>query len=127
MIRIWVLLLLGSRACAAADLAQVHVLVWDERQPKQSQAYENFLGNEIAERLREQKGFEVRSVALDDPDQGLTSGNLEWRMSSFGEGMYDKTKSPKRMPHESSTTFETANCPSLLCIRHTGQDRSFMQ
>ena len=35
----------------AAEL--VRVLVWDERQDKQAEAYENFLGNEIAKRIGE--------------------------------------------------------------------------
>ena len=57
---------------------KVHVLVWDERQPRQSQAYDNFLGNEIAKRLGESKDLEIRSVWLEDPNQGLEAGNLEW-------------------------------------------------
>ncbi|MGI9442018.1 MAG: ThuA domain-containing protein [Rubripirellula sp.] len=58
---------------------KIHVLIWDERQPKQAVAYKDFLGNEIAKRLTAQTSdFEVRSVALDDADQGLTAGNLEW-------------------------------------------------
>lgn len=55
----------------------VHVLIWDERQPRQSQAYDNFLGNEIASRMNRDE-FEVRSVWLEDPEQGLEAGNLEW-------------------------------------------------
>jgi len=49
----------------------IRVVVWDERQPAQKQAYGNYLGNAIAEHLRTQPGFFVRSVALDDPGQGL--------------------------------------------------------
>ena len=60
---------------ASAD--PVHVLVWDERQPRQAEAYDNFLGNEIASRIKADD-IEVRSVALDDPEQGLTEGNLKW-------------------------------------------------
>ncbi|MCA8994646.1 MAG: ThuA domain-containing protein [Planctomycetaceae bacterium] len=57
----------------------VHVLVWDERQPRQSEAYDNFLGNEIAAQLKAlEAGLEVRSVSLDDPQQGLSVDNLEW-------------------------------------------------
>ncbi len=57
----------------------IHVLVWDERQPRQAEAYDNFLGNEIAARLKASaKDFELRSVALDDPQQGLSAGNIEW-------------------------------------------------
>lgn len=49
----------------------IEVVVWDERQPAQKQAYDNFLGNQIAGHLKEQPGLSVRSVALDDPDHGL--------------------------------------------------------
>jgi trehalose utilization protein len=57
----------------------IHVLVWDERQPRQSDAYDNFLGNEIVAQLKAMSDdCEFRSVALDDADQGLSSGNLEW-------------------------------------------------
>ncbi len=57
----------------------IHVLVWDERQPRQAEAYDNFLGNEIASRLRASADdLDLRSVALDDPEQGLGAGNLEW-------------------------------------------------
>lgn len=68
--------LFAALAVRAAD--PVHVLVWDERQPRQSEAYDNFLGNEIAARLKDSAGLELRSAALDDPDQGFASGNLEW-------------------------------------------------
>lgn len=65
---------------AAADPAParvIHVLVWDEEQPKQKEAYENFLGNAIADYLRSRPGFEVKSVKLDDPDQGITDASLD--------------------------------------------------
>ena len=54
-----------------AAAAPVRVVVWDERQPRQAEAYDNFLGNRIADHLRAQPGLTVRSVALDDPGQGL--------------------------------------------------------
>ncbi|QDU40855.1 Trehalose utilization [Maioricimonas rarisocia] len=57
----------------------VHVLVWDERQPRQSEAYDNFLGNEIVARLQAStEDLEFRSVTIDDPAQGLSPENLEW-------------------------------------------------
>jgi trehalose utilization protein len=57
----------------------VHVLVWDERQSRQAEAYENFLGNEIVARLKASSDkLQLRSVALDDPQQGLSIKNLEW-------------------------------------------------
>ena len=71
----WLFTQLASLAIAD----KVHVLVWDERQPRQSQAYDNFLGNEIAKRLGDVSDeFEIRSVWLEDPNQGLEAGNLEW-------------------------------------------------
>jgi trehalose utilization protein len=55
----------------------VNVVVWDERQPAQKQAYDNFLGNRIADHLRSEPGFSVKSVGIDDPEQGLSSDVLE--------------------------------------------------
>ncbi len=58
---------------------EIHVLIWDEQQPRQAEAYDNFLGNEIARRLdATDSEFEIRSVALDDADQGVADANLDW-------------------------------------------------
>ncbi|MDA1069599.1 MAG: ThuA domain-containing protein [Verrucomicrobia bacterium] len=66
-------------AISAAFAEPIHVLVWDERQPRQAEAYDNWLGNEIVARLKAStKDLEFRSVALDDPEQGLSHSNLEW-------------------------------------------------
>jgi trehalose utilization protein len=54
----------------------IRVVIWDERQPRQKQAYENFLGNEIAEYFRGLKGLVVQSVGLDDREQGLSEDIL---------------------------------------------------
>ena len=56
---------------------KTRVLVWDSRQPAQKSSYKNFLGNHIAEHLKGFKEFEVKSVALDDPGQGLSAELLE--------------------------------------------------
>ena len=65
------------RSVSAAE--PIHVLVWDERQPRQSEAYENFLGNEIVVRLKAAADdLAFRSVSLDDTEQGLSVDNLEW-------------------------------------------------
>ena len=56
----------------------IRVVVWDERQPEQKQAYENFLGNAIADSLTRREGIEVRSVGLDDAAQGLAPEIIEW-------------------------------------------------
>ena len=50
----------------------IRVVVWDEQQPAQKSVYPNFLGNHIAEHLKSVKGLEVRSVRMDDPQQGLS-------------------------------------------------------
>jgi trehalose utilization protein len=60
-----------------AQDSPVRVVVWDEQQPEQRQAYRNYLGNEIAEHLRRLPGLSVRSVRLDDSKQGLGDGVLE--------------------------------------------------
>jgi hypothetical protein len=53
------------------------VVVWDEQQPAQKQAYPHFLGNQIAEHLAAQPGISVRSVNIDEPGHGLAAGVLD--------------------------------------------------
>jgi trehalose utilization protein len=75
------LLLLSISVCpvnwriVAAE--NIRVLVWDEQQPAQKQAYTNFLGNEIASYLKQQPGLTVSSARLDDPEQGLSTQTLD--------------------------------------------------
>lgn len=72
---------LATQAALADDepkTAPVRVLVWDEQQPAQKQAYPDFLGNAIAGWLRSRPEIEVRSVRLDDPEQGLADNDLSW-------------------------------------------------
>jgi trehalose utilization protein len=52
-------------------LRPVRVVIWDEQQPQQKTAYDNFLGNAIADYLKEQPKFTVKSVRMDDREQGL--------------------------------------------------------
>ncbi len=61
----------------AADDQPISVLVWDEQQPAQKQAYDNFLGNHIAAHLEKLPGLKVRSVNQDFPDKGLNSDLLD--------------------------------------------------
>ncbi len=68
-------LLSGS---AANKSEKVNVLVWDEQQPKQKEAYPNFLGNAIADYLKLNSALKVRSARLDDPLQGISSEVLDW-------------------------------------------------
>ena len=59
-----------------SDKDPIKVVVWDEQQPAQKEAYENFLGNQIAAHLKTQEGLAVQSVRLDDPEQGLSPAVL---------------------------------------------------
>ena len=82
-----VLCLLGfmARMAGAADAPSpepkdarpVRVVVWDEQQPQQKPAYDNFLGNAIADYLKSKPGFTVRSVNLSDPEQGVSDEVLD--------------------------------------------------
>jgi trehalose utilization protein len=64
-------------AMAIADPKAIRVLVWDEQQPEQNQAYENFLGNAIAQHLMQQPGFQVKSVSINSPEQGIDAATLD--------------------------------------------------
>lgn len=67
---------LALLASVRADDA-IRVLVWDEQQPKQAKAYDNFLGNEIAEYLKKRPGLDVRSNNINVFDQGLSKEALD--------------------------------------------------
>lgn len=60
----------------SASAAPIRVVVWDERQPVQKEAYGDFLGNTLAAQLAKKEGFTVKSVGLNDPEQGLTEDVL---------------------------------------------------
>lgn len=73
-------LVAASAAGAAAETRAdrtIRVLVWDERQPEQREAYPGFLGDWVARYLGGRPGLAVRSVGLDDPGQGLAGGMLD--------------------------------------------------
>jgi trehalose utilization protein len=56
----------------------VRVLVWDERQEEQKQAYHGkYLGDTIAAHLQQQEGITVQSLGLNSPEQGLSNATLE--------------------------------------------------
>ena len=62
----------------AADAPPVRVLVWDEQQPAQKQAYDGgFLGDTIAAHLAKQSGLKVTSVNFAMPNQGLSDAALD--------------------------------------------------
>lgn len=62
----------AGNAFAQPARRDIRVVVWDEQQKEQKQAYGNFLGNAIADHLRGCKGLAVRSVTFHDLDQGLS-------------------------------------------------------
>lgn len=69
-------LLFMSAAQLSADHS-VRVLVWDEQQPQQKEAYgDKFLGETIAAHLEKQGGFSVKTAQLDDVQQGLDDTTL---------------------------------------------------
>ena len=72
-----VALLFVLPVCDSQADEAIHVVVWDEQQPKQKQAYSNFLGNQIAAYLKTRPGLSVSSVRLDDADQGLPDTLLD--------------------------------------------------
>ncbi len=70
-------LLLPATASAADPKAKpISVVVWDERQPAQKQAYDNFLGNQIADQLKDKPGLSVKSVSIEDDEKGLSPAHV---------------------------------------------------
>ncbi len=55
----------------------VRVVVWDEQQPAQKAAYENFLGNAIADHLGKQPELRVISANINQPEKGLPASLLD--------------------------------------------------
>jgi len=77
--------LIVARMATAAE-APIRVVVWDEQQPSQKEAYDNFLGNRIAAHLRAQPGFDVRSLSLNDAEHGLSQEILDFAEVMFWWG-----------------------------------------
>jgi len=73
-VKAYFLFLFSVVITTAADL---RVVVWDEQQPRQKQAYENFLGNAISGHLKTRPGIKVRSVKQDDPNKGIGADVLD--------------------------------------------------
>ena len=69
---------LCEASCGWSEEKPIRVLVWDERQPQQMEAYDGgFLGDAIAAHLSKQPGFKVKSVGLDSPEQGLDASSVK--------------------------------------------------
>lgn len=55
----------------------IRVVIWDEQQPAQQTAYDNFLGNHLADQLRRTEGLRVDVSHIDLPEQGLSDEVLD--------------------------------------------------
>ena len=66
-----------SLAATNTFAGNTRVLIWDERQPEQQQAYEHSLGEAIGEYLSKQQGFTVKNVNIDLLEQGLDAATLD--------------------------------------------------
>jgi len=81
--RLLLLIALFSTSAFAADEKKIRVLIWDEQQPSQKEAYgEKFLGQTIAAHLAKNPRLEVRSVAMPkkgetENDPALTEASLD--------------------------------------------------
>ena len=65
-------------AVRGADSKPIRVLIWDEQQPAQKQAYgDKFLGETIAAHLGAQPGITVKTANLDSPEQGVDEATLD--------------------------------------------------
>src|SRR5437763_6180031 len=69
-------LLVSSFVAQAVIAAPIKVVVWDEQQPAQKEAYPNFLGNQIASYLQTVPNLSVKAVNLADSEQGLSDAIL---------------------------------------------------
>ncbi len=69
---------LAQQTTSRRQRREINVLVWDEQQDVQvkSGAYENFLGNAIAEFLATVPGLHVVSANINEPEQGLTAERI---------------------------------------------------
>lgn len=67
----------SSSVVSSAQESMIRVVVWDEQQPAQKQAYDNFLGNAIAEHLTKQPGLRVISANINQPEKGLPASLLD--------------------------------------------------
>jgi len=66
------LITVSATLVAAAETKPIRVLIWDERQPEQKQAYgDRFLGETIAAHLAKDATFAVTNAWRDQPEDGV--------------------------------------------------------
>lgn len=88
-----------SSVISPASAAPIRVVVWDERQAAQKTAYGDFLGNTLADYLAKRPGLTVKSVGLNDTEQGLSDDVLDhcdvliwWGHQKHGEVTQEHVK-----------------------------------
>ena len=60
------------------NLNQINVLVWDEQQSEQKQAYDKFIGEVLSDYLNDSPNINTKSVSINDNNQGLSDDLLDW-------------------------------------------------
>ena len=71
------LLMPSSMNAMTAGSKKIRILIWDERSDAEKEAYDNFLGNCIADQLKKNPAFTVVSSGLNEPEQGIPKGLLD--------------------------------------------------
>ena len=57
---------------------ELNVLIWDEQQSEQKEAYDKFIGEVIADHLDKNPKINTKSVSIDDSHYGLSDDLLDW-------------------------------------------------
>ncbi len=57
---------------------EINVLIWDEQQTEQKEAYDKFIGEVIADHLNKNPKINTKSVSIDDSEYGLSVELLDW-------------------------------------------------
>ena len=71
------LAILGMLQFLPLNADSIRVVVWDEQQPRQAEAYDHFLGNAIVDHLSHYGDLTVVSRNIDDPNKGIDEATLE--------------------------------------------------
>lgn len=95
----WGMLLLATLFPTSIVAREIRVVVWDEQQPSQREAYPSFLGQYIADYLKRQPGLLVESVSLNHPEKGLSKQVLDacdvlvwWGHVRNGDVSFDESR-----------------------------------
>ena len=75
--RLTVFLVLLAFNMPASGNEKIRVLIWDEQQPKQKQAYDHYIGATLAKHLEKSNKFEIISTHIDAPQHGIDVATLD--------------------------------------------------